>query len=456
MLSTLVASEKRRATPLHKRLGVAFGISITVGSTIGVGILRTPGTIAALLPDKSLIMACWLLAGGYILLAANSFAELTTMLPRAGGAFNYIKRAFGPFAGFVAGWLDFISNALSPAIFGLILGEYTGLLFPALQPYAKAVGAAYLTVFTLLNLPGVKSGSVVQQLTSALKIGLLLVLAVGCFWATPAAEPIVAATPAVTGTTVAGWALVLAFFKALQLILSTYDGWMAVSFFAEEDDNPGRNIPLSYFIGVLVIIGLYVLLNAAILYILPLPALAHSPVAASLAAAAAFGSRSAALVTIISIFIIISILNASLMIPARILFGLSREGYFIAPAMKVNVGGTPYVALMLCYALALWGIVANSFEQLFALGAVILMLVTGGALAALFRLRATEPTLSRPYRAWGYPYAPAFALLVTGVLLIGFAVSDPRSLLIVGGLLLVSYPGYRLLTHPTRRRLNVE
>ena len=457
----IVEPGKQRTASLQKGLGIAFGISVTVGSTIGVGILRTPGTIAALLPDKPLILACWLLAGGYILLSANCYAELTTMLPRAGGAFNYIKRAFGPFAGFVVGWLDFLSQAIAPAIFCLILGEYTGLLLPALLPYPRAVAAVYLTGFTLLHLPGVKSGRIVQQLTSALKIILLLVLAVGCFWAKPAADPAGAAASAAltsttvgttVGTAVAGGALVIAFFKALQLILGTYDGWSAVSFFAEEDDNPGRNIPRSYFLGVLVIIGLYVLLNAAILYVLPLPAIAHSPVAASVAAAAAFGRWSAPLVTGISVFVILSILNAYLMIPARVLFGLSREGYFIEAATRVNAGGTPYVALLLCYALALFAIVTNSFEQMFALAAAILILVTGGAFAALFRLRATEPALPRPYRAWGYPYVPAFALLMTAVLLVGFAVSDLRSLLLIGGVLLVSYPGYRLLTNAARSR----
>ncbi len=443
----LVAPPKHRAARLQKRLGVAFGVSITVGSTIGVGILRAPGTIAALLPDKPLIMACWLLAGGYILLTANSYAELTAMLPRAGGAFNYIRRAFGGYAGFVAGWLDFLSNALSPALFGLILGEYSGLLVPDLQPYPKAVGAVYLTVFTLLNLPGVKSSNVVQQLTSALKIALMLVLIGGCFWVGPAAFP---DAPTNTLPTLTGGALMVAFFRALQLILGTYDGWTAVSFFAEEDDNPGRNIPRSYFLGVLVIMSLYALLNAAVLYVLPLTAVAYSPVAASLAAAVAFGTRSAPLVTGLSVFFILSILNASLLIPTRILFGLSREGYFSAAAMKVNAGGTPYVALLMCYVLALWGIAANSFEQIFALGAVILALVMGGALAALFRLRVTEPNLPRPYRAWCYPYIPAFALLVTAVLLAGFAVSDPRSLLLIGGVLVVSYPSYRLLTNAAR------
>ena len=429
-------------TRLKKVLGVAFGVSIVVGGTIGAGILRTPGAIAALLPDKGLILACWTLAGLYILLSASSYAELTTLLPKAGGAFNYIQRAFGAYAGFVAGWFDFLANGLAPAIFCLLLGEYTGLLVPALAGHPAAVGSAFLTLFTLLNLPGVRSGSAVQQLTSALKIGVLLVLVLGCFMARPApAAPVLASG---VGSGLVGGAAVVAFFRAMQLILGTYDGWMSVSFFAEEDDDPGRNIPRSYFIGALTVIGLYLLINAAILYVLPLAVVAHSPLAAAAAAAVAFGSWSATFMQVAAIFILLSILNAYMMIPARILYGLSREGYFVPQGLAVNRGGTPYFALLACYGLSLLALVSNSFEQLFSLGAVLMTLVSALAFAALLRLRKTEPTLHRPYRAWGYPYATVLALLVTVVLFVGFAVSDGRSFLVVVAVFLAMYPLYRL------------
>lgn len=429
-------------TRLKKVLGVAFGVSIVVGGTIGAGILRTPGAIAALLPDKGLILACWTLAGLYILLSASSYAELTTLLPKAGGAFNYIQRAFGAYAGFVAGWFDFLGNGLAPAIFCLLLGEYTGLLVPALAGHPAAVGSAFLTLFTLLNLPGVRSGSAVQQLTSALKIGVLLVLVLGCFMARPApAAPVLAGG---VGSGLVGGAAVVAFFRAMQLILGTYDGWMSVSFFAEEDDDPGRNIPRSYFIGALTVIGLYLLINAAILYVLPLAVVAHSPLAAAAAAAVAFGSWSATFMQVAAIFILLSILNAYMMIPARILYGLSREGYFVPQGLAVNRGGTPYFALLACYGLSLLALVSNSFEQLFSLGAVLMTLVSALAFAALLRLRKTEPTLHRPYRAWGYPYATVLALLVTVVLFVGFAVSDGRSFLVVVAVFLAMYPLYRL------------
>ncbi|WP_461448632.1 APC family permease [Mucilaginibacter sp.] len=434
-------AEKVRRIKLKKVLGLAFGISIIVGSTIGAGILRTPGAIAALLPDKFLILSCWLLTGLYILLCASSYAELTTMMPKAGGAFNYIKRAFGNYAGFTTGWFDFILNIGAPSFFCIVLGEYTALFFPALKGYDKAVGIAYLTVFTLLNLPGIRSGSNAQKITSVLKVVLLLILVIGCFIAKPQHQ--VLSAPQVL---VLNGALIIAFFKAMQLILTTYDGWMAVSFFAEEDESPGKNIPRSYFIGALTIIGLYLLINAAVLYVMPVSTIAQSPLAASAAAAIAFGSWGSMLINVMSVFIIISILNAYMMIPPRILFGLSRAGFFVKQAAQTNEGGTPYISLLVCYALTIIFIMFNTYEQLFALAAVMLTVVTAFSFASLLQLRRKKPELHRPYKAWGYPYVTILALSVTLVLFIGFSISDTRSFIIVAALFLLSYPLYRLVT----------
>jgi len=434
--------EKTSKIKLKKVLGLAFGISIVIGSTIGAGILRTPGAIAALLPNKFLILSCWFLTGMYVLLCASSYAELTAMMPKAGGAFNYIKRAFGNYAGFTTGWFDFILNIGAPSFFCIVLGEYTALFFPVLKGYEKSVGIGYLTLFTLINLPGIKSGSNTQKITSVLKVLLLLILVAGCFLAKPQQQELSAAqNTAITG------ALILGFFRAMQLILTTYDGWMAVSFFAEEDEDPGKNIPRSYFIGALTIIGLYLLINAAILYVLPVNIVAKSPLAASAAAAVAFGSWGSQLINVISIFIIISILNAYMMIPPRILFGLSRAGFFIKQAASTNKGGTPYISLLVCYVLTLIFIAFNTYEQLFALAAVMLTVVTAFSFASLLQLRKKEPDLHRPYKAWAYPYITILALAVTVILFIGFSISDTRSFIIVAALFIVSYPFYKLVAN---------
>ena len=423
---------------LKKVLGVFFGVAVGVGGTIGAGILRAPGSIAALLPDATLIITCWIAIGVYILLAASSYAELTAMLPKAGGAYNYIKRGFGNYAGFVNGWFDFLSNAIAPAYFCIVLNEYFILIFPQLASYSKLPALFFLTLFTAINLPSVRSGSFTQRLTSTIKIILFLVLIIGCFLHTPE-------TGSEAGELLIKGGLFAGLFGTLQLIMGTYDGCMSVSFFAEEDTNPQKNIPRSYMIGALTIAIMYVLINAAILYVLPVSEVANAPLAASKAAAVAFGDWSGTLMTAVAIFSLISILNAYMMIPSRILFGLGRDGFFIPQSTKINKGGTPYVSLLICYGFAFILIIYSSFEMLFNLGALMMLIVTGFAFASLIRLRKTEPELERPYRAIGYPFTTWLTLLITITLFIGFAINDVLSLTIVTVITLLSFIGYRLL-----------
>ncbi len=427
----------KRHTPLKKVLGIAFGLAIVIGSTIGVGILRTPGTIAGLIPNATVILACWIAIALYIMLSASAYAELTTMFPKAGGAYNYIKEAFGNYAGFVTGWFDFLCNAIAPAYFCIVLSEYLILIFPQYSGYEKIIAAAALTIFAILNFPGVRSGSFFQKVTSAVKVLLFAILIVGCFLHEP--QNAVSVPVELVGGT-----MLIALFQSLQFIMGTYDGWMSVSFFAEEDSNPEKNVPRSYLYGAATIGLLYVLINAAILYVLPIEEISNSSLAASKAASVAFGNLGAILMTAVAIFSLTSILNAYMMIPSRILFGLSRDGFFPKFAMKVNRGGTPYYSLMLCYFFALLLILWSSFETLFALATFMMTIVTGFAFASLVKLRKSAPDMPRPYRAWGYPYTTWLAILVTTALFIGFAFSDRFNFVIIIGITILTYFCYRL------------
>ena len=425
---------------LKRVLGIAFGIAVVTGSTIGSGILRTPGSIAALLPDARLIMYCWVAIGLYILLAASSYAELTTMLPKAGGAYNYIKRAFGNYAGFINGWFDFLTNAIAPAYFCIVLGEYTVLIYPSLAEYQTIIALGYLTFFMLVNLPGVRSGSFIQKVSSAVKIILFLVLILGCLTHEPKPEEYL------PGFAIGSfW---IAVFQSLQLIMGTYDGWMSVSFFAEEDSDPDKNIPKSYLIGALTVGLLYVFINAAILYVLPVTEIANSPLAAADAANVAFGAWGKSLMTAVAIFSLISILNAYMMIPSRILYGMGRDRYFPKISTVVNQGGTPYYALFICFAFAFALILVSDFEELFGLATFMMTVVTGFAFASLIVLRKKEPDLPRPYKAWLYPFSTGLALLVTVMLFIGFAISETKNLAIVIAIVIIAYIGYRLFVKP--------
>lgn len=425
---------------LQKTLGFSFNVAVLIGGTIGVGILRTPGTIAEMLNNYWLILASWLFGGLYVLLGANSYSELATMLPKAGGSYNYIKRALGDYAGFLSGWYDYIVNAIPPAFYCIVISEYTIILFPQLAHYSTVLSISLLVAFVLLHLSGVKNGSVIQQITSFLKVICFVALVVACFMYSG-----VEIQPIKTDSSIFQIGLIFGFFKSLQLIIGTYNGWNGVCFFAEENENPSKNIPKSLYSGVLLVVTIYILVNAAFFHVLPIETLAKSNLAAADVAKILFGESGAKIVTVISIFSLISILNAFMMIPPRILYGLSRDGFFIEKGTQVNKGGTPIVALLVSSVFSLFLICIGSFEVLFSFAAFISIIVWGLAYYSLLKLRTTEPDLPRPYRSFWYPWTTIIAIIFSIALLAGFIYSDPKSFIIIVGITIVSYPLFLFL-----------
>jgi APA family basic amino acid/polyamine antiporter len=424
---------------LKKVLGAGFGIAVMVGGTIGVGILRTPGTIAGMLDSYWLILACWVIGGVYVLLGAGSFAEMAVMLPKAGGPYNYVKRAFGNYAGFVSGWFDYILNAIAPAYFCIVIGEYMALLFPPLKGNETVMALGFLIVFILYHLGGVKNGSIAQQITSVLKVLFFTALIVSCFFVQVDPTSFEKAKPVFEGGALIG------FLISIQLVMGAYNGWWSNSFFAEEDENPAKNIPKSLFTGGILVMGIYVILNVAFMHVLPISALANSPLVASDVTRVVFGEKGATFVIVISIVSLVSILNAYMMIPPRILFGLSRDGFFIQQGTAVNKGGTPVIALLLSGAISFVLIIVGSFQQLFGLASFMSIVVMALSFSSHIKLRKSEPDLARPYRAWGYPWTTILVLIITVGLFFGFAVGDPYNLILVAVLGALSYPAYLLI-----------
>ena len=425
---------------LKKTLGLSFNIAVLIGGTIGVGILRTPGTIAGMLDNYWLIIASWLFGGIYVLIGANSYAELATMLPKAGGSYNYIKRAFGDYAGFLSGWFDYITNAIPPAFYCIVISEYLIILFPGLASYSTVMAISLLVAFVLLHLSGVKNGSAIQQITSFLKVICFVCLVVACFMYSGVQLP-----PIPKDNAAFHIGLIFSFFKSLQLIIGTYNGWNSVCFFAEENDDPSKNIPKSLYSGVLLVIAIYVLVNVAFFHVLSLENIAKSNLAAADVANIIFGKNGAVIVTVISIFSLISILNAFMMIPPRILYGLSRDGFFTQKGTNVNKGGTPITALLVSSVFSLFLICIGSFEVLFSFAAFTSIIVWGLAYCSLIKLRNSEPDLPRPYRSAWYPWTTILALIFSIALLAGFIYSDPKSFIIIVAITLVSYPLFLIL-----------
>jgi APA family basic amino acid/polyamine antiporter len=211
---------------------------------------------------------------------------------------------------------------------------------------------------------------------------------------------------------------------ALQAVISTYDGWASPVYFAEEFSDPGRDLPRSLIGGVLAVLALYLLINLALLHVLPVPLLAASQLPAADAARALLGPLGGQLITVVAVVALLGLINTVVMAAPRILYGLGRDGLLPPFTTGVNSGGTPVPALLITAGSAGLLVLAGSFERLLGMGAFLYVGLPLVGIAALFRLRRHEPELPRPFRSWAYPLTP---LLVGGVslaFLLGALCSD--------------------------------
>jgi APA family basic amino acid/polyamine antiporter len=443
MNSTTDAAQPGTSNHLLRILGVGFGLAIVIGGTVGVGILRSPGPIAEQLGSVWLIMLAWTLGGVYSLLGANYLAELATMTPKAGGYFVYARRAYGSYGGFVVGWSDWLYNTLAIPFIAVVFGEYCVALFGTSFPGDRILfSVSILVVLTLLNWIGLRTGSATQKITSLLKTVALVGFVIACFvfGGTPDAS-----TPVKTLESVGGFASIVAFVLAFQLILSTYDGWHSVIYFAEEDTNPKQNIPRSLFGGIAIVTLIYLLINVALLYVLPFSKLAGSKFAGGDAISLIFGARSGQIVTILALLSLIGILNAVLMLVPRIMLALGREGFFTKKAAEVNKGGTPVFGLFTTAIVSIVLSMIGTFEMLMAVSQFFAVTITILLIISLFILRRNEPEAPRPYKAWGYPYAPLVMLVGAVLLFFGYIFSNPYPSAYAIALLVLSYPIFLLI-----------
>ena len=434
------ASAPRGRGRLLQVLGVAFGVAVIIGNTIGSGILRAPSSVAALLPSQTAFLLAWVAGGLYALLGVVSLAELGVVVPRSGGQYVFARQAFGPFAGFVIGTSDWISSTASLAAAAILVSEYTAALLPSLLGLTVPLAIAVVLVFSVLQWRGVRWGDSVQQATTLLKALAYIALIVACFTLAPVAAPAAAALPAAAPTVVGIAAVVL----AMQAVIFTYDGWNGMLYFSEEVRDPGRQIPRAMFTGVLAIIAIYLLVNIGFVHVLGMRGLAGSDFAAGAAAQALFGARGDTIIRSMLIVALFSGINAYVLFCSRILYAMSRDGLFPRVGLRVNAGGTPTVTLALSAAAAIVFVLTGTFNSVIAVAAFFFVLNYVASFAAVFVFRRTMPDAPRPYHAWGYPYSTGFSLLGGIAFLIGAIVSDRRNSLIAIGLLIASYPVYAL------------
>ena len=434
-------------------LGVGFGIAVAVGNTIAAGIVRTPGDIAAHLPNVWLFLGVWVGAALYALLSAAQLAELGAAIPRSGGQYNYSRQALGEYAGFIVGWSDWLSTCGTCAAVGIVIGEYSRYLLPVLASHVsvKAIAVFVIVFFAALQFRSLHAGRLIQNVSSLLKCLAFLAVAAACFFYGKGAAVSSAAAAAIPS----GWALFAGLVFGLQATIYTFDGWDGVIYFGDEVEDPARDVPRSIFGSVLSILVIYLLLNAAVVWILPMREIAGNNFALGAAAQRVFGVYGDTVIRSVMVLSLLSSLNALLLMGTRVLYAMSRGGLFFHPVTVVNKGGTPWLALLFSAAIGVFFAVFE-FQRVIAMLAFFFVANYTLSFVALFVLRWREPKLARPYRAWGYPWTTGAALAGSVLFLAGAIRDDWGNSRLTLVALALSYPLYLALKWAAQRAARLE
>ncbi len=434
---------------LKRILGLGFGLAVIFGGTVGVGILRLPGEIAGQLGSGKLVLLVWVLGGVYSLLGANSLSELGAALPQAGGFYVYSKRAFGPAAGFAMGWADWLNNCAGLGYVSVTAAEYLLLLLPEAVgrvAYVQvAIALGLLALFGTVQWFGLRLSSSIQKLTSSVTAATFLALVVACLLHTRHVAPPVYASASETVHGLGTFRLLVPLFAVLPAIVVAYDGWYEAIYFTEEDRNAAKNLPRAMIGGVVLVTGLYLLMNLAFLHVLTIPQMAGSKLAAADAARMVFpasiGAWSGTFITVLSLLTLLSFTNAVLLGAPRILFAVGRDGLF-AGAAQVGRGGTPRVALLVTAAMVAVFVLSGKFDEILGVAAILMAVMYCVNYFAVFVLRFREPGLTRPFRTWGYPVTTALVLVGSLIFLVGDVRQDWVSAMRAAVLLAVALPVY--------------
>jgi APA family basic amino acid/polyamine antiporter len=411
---------------LVRDLGLSHAGAVVVGTIIGSGIFLVPTEMMQAVGSARVVYLAWVVGGLLSFFGALTYAELGAMKPQAGGEYVYVRDAYGPLAGFLYAWTWFLiakPASIATVTTGLvrILGTFPvfssfshpWITHPFTLNYGQLVAIAAAVLVSGLNYIGVRKAGEFQFLFTVLKVAIILgIVAVGFSyhggtWANFATE-FAGAKGGIAG-----------FFAALVAALWAYDGWNDLNMVAGEIRNPQRNIPLSLIWGVATVGALYILVNAAVQYVLPAAAVAASERPASDAVSQVLGHAGASLVSIGMALSMLVTLNGTIMSGARVPFAMARDGYFFQSLAQVHPRfRTPSMAIVVQCALAIvLLLLGGNFRQFFSLAIFAEWLFYMIAGSTLFVFRHREPQAERPYRVLGYPVVPAVFIIVSALLL---------------------------------------
>jgi APA family basic amino acid/polyamine antiporter len=447
---------------LLRGLGLTDCVLLVVGSMIGSGIFLTTGQVAKHLPHPWLILTAWLVGGALALTGALTYAELGAAIPRAGGHYVYLRKAYGPLVGFFDGWLSFLASFpgsiafVALGLMGYLPSTWTGHHMWTVEilglewsvTSANLLAMGVIVALSTINALGLRMGSGTQNMLTGLKLAALVGIAgFGLLSARGSWGNL--GLSGIGGTGSAG---LVGFGAALIGISFAFLGWDATTYMAAEVRHPQRTIPRSLLLGTVLVLAVYLAFNVTLLYGLPTPSLAASQGPARDAVGVLLGSGVADLLGLAVIICILGSLNATVMVGPRIYYAMAVDGLFPRALGAVNHRThVPMVAIAAQAALSCIIVLSATLGRILAFTVLVIWLLSAVTGAAVFVLRWREPELSRPYQVWGYPWVPGIFCLSSLALLANHLAHTPHDLIWLAGFLVAGLPLYALLRRRASR-----
>jgi APA family basic amino acid/polyamine antiporter len=422
---------------LKRRLNLFDATLLVIGNVVGAGIFTTSGVLAGELPQPPLFIAIWVIGGLLTLCGALTYAEMAGMFPRSGGDYQFLKEAYGPWAGFLLGWVSFwvitpgsiavLSIAMAGYIKGFFAFDYTLMV--------KLLAVAIIIFFSLINYRGVRLSGTFQDLSTFGNLLIIFALILGGF---------------ISGNgnwqnfhvaSSSDFPLSKLFGPAMIAVLFTYSGWFASAYIGGEVKNPGRNLPFSLLLGTVIITLFYTAINLIYLYALPLSQLKDTVNVAQLAAETLFfNPRIAQVISLAIILAISGSINATILGGTRIYYAMAEDKIFWSPLKRLHPEyGTPHFSILSQMILACLLVSLGTFNQLLSYVVFVMLLSSIAAGIAHFILRQRNPELPRSYRTWGFPIIPI--LFICFYIWIAVQITYAKPLTSIAGLI-ITLSGY--------------
>src|SRR5882724_9410497 len=388
-------------------VSVVVAMAIVVADMVGVGVFTSLGFQVKDIPSGFSILLLWTIGGVVALCGVFSYGELGAMFPRSSGEYNFLGRAFHPAFGFVAGWVSATVGFAAPvALAAMAFGEYGKSVLPNAPPLALAIGVVWLV--SLIQLTGLRHSSTFQLIATALKVVLIVAfLAAGFVIGTP--QPVSFAPDSSDLSRIAS----APFAISLVFVMYSFSGWNAATYIIGEMRLPERNLPRAMLAGTLIVLVLYVALNAVFLHTAPIDKLAGQLDVARISGSHIFGEIGGRIVGGMICIGLVSSISAMMWIGPRVMMTMGEDIPSLRIFARKSTSGAPAYAILFQLAVASLMLFTRSFESVLDFIQFSLLFCSFFAVLGVIKLRITHPELPRPYRAWGYPLTPVIFLLVT-------------------------------------------